>query len=86
MLQAGVTVGLGTDGVSAAGNLNLHRQIHLVAGLFKDAPVDPTLVGARMALRMATIEGRSFHASKRRRHGGLQRPSCRDVALARDHG
>jgi cytosine/adenosine deaminase-related metal-dependent hydrolase len=57
MLSAGVTVGLGTDGVSAAGNLNLHRQVHLVAGLFKDARLDPTLVGARRAMRMATIDG-----------------------------
>lgn len=57
LLEAGVAVGLGTDGVSAAGNLNLHRQVHLVAGLFKDARLDPTLVGARNALRMATIDG-----------------------------
>lgn len=57
MLAAGVVVGLGTDGVAAAGNLNLHRQIHLAAGLFKDARIDPTLVGARQALRMATIDG-----------------------------
>lgn len=57
LLEAGATVGLGTDGVSAAGNVNLHRQIHLVAGLFKDARIDPTLVGARKALRMATIDG-----------------------------
>lgn len=57
MLDAGVTVGLGTDGVSAAGNLNLHRQTHLVAGMFKDARLDPSTVGARKALRMATIDG-----------------------------
>jgi cytosine/adenosine deaminase-related metal-dependent hydrolase len=57
MLDAGVTVGLGTDGVSAAGNLNLHRQVHLVAGLFKDARLDARLVGARQAVRMATIDG-----------------------------
>lgn len=57
MIERGVTVGLGTDGVSAAGNLNLHRQIHLVAGLFKDSRRDPTLVGAAKALRMATIDG-----------------------------
>ncbi|WP_427015658.1 amidohydrolase family protein [Pseudarthrobacter sp. P1] len=57
MIEAGVTVGLGTDGVSAAGNLNLHRQIHIVAGLFKDARRDATLVGARQAIRMATIDG-----------------------------
>jgi len=57
MIEAGVTVGLGTDGVSAAGNLNLHRQMHLVAGLFKDSRRDPTLIGARKAIRMATIDG-----------------------------
>lgn len=57
MMEEGVTVGLGTDGVSASGNLNLHRQIHLVAGLFKDARMDASLIGAARALRMATIDG-----------------------------
>src|ERR1700733_448870 len=57
LVEAGVSVGLGTDGVSAGGNLNLHRQVHLMAGLFKDSPLAPTLIGARQALRMATIEG-----------------------------
>ena len=57
MLAAGMLVGLGTDGVSAGGNLNLMRQMYLVAGMFKDARMDPMLVGARKALRMATIEG-----------------------------
>lgn len=57
MMDAGVTVGLGTDGVSAAGNLNLMRQMLIVAGLFKDARIDASAVGARRALRMATIEG-----------------------------
>jgi 5-methylthioadenosine/S-adenosylhomocysteine deaminase len=57
MLRAGVTVGLGTDGVSASGNLDLKRQMYLVAGLFKDARMDPEAVGAARALRMATIDG-----------------------------
>jgi len=57
MRASDVTVGLGTDGVSAAGNLNLMRQVHLAAGLFKDARIDPEQLGAREALRMATIEG-----------------------------
>lgn len=57
LLDAGATVGLGTDGVSASGNLNLHRQMHLVAGLFKDARLDPERIGGRTALRMATIGG-----------------------------
>lgn len=57
LLEAGVTVSLGTDGVSASGNLNLMRQMYLVAGMFKDARNDSALVGARKALRMATIDG-----------------------------
>ena len=57
MIDAGVTVGLGTDGVSASGNLNLMRQMYLAAGLFKDARMDPGAIGARRALRMATIDG-----------------------------
>ena len=56
MLKAGMRVGIGTDGVSAGGNLSLMRQMYLVAGLFKDARMDPTLLGAEKALRMATID------------------------------
>jgi cytosine/adenosine deaminase-related metal-dependent hydrolase len=57
LIDAGVTVSLGTDGVSASGNLNLMRQMYLTAGLFKDARNDAAMVGARKALRMATIDG-----------------------------
>jgi len=57
MVDAGVTVGLGTDGVAAAGNLNLMRQMLLVAGMFKDARIKPDVFMARQALRAATIEG-----------------------------
>ena len=56
MIEAGMRVGVGTDGVSAGGNLSLMRQMYLVAGMFKDARMDPTLLGAGKALRMATIE------------------------------
>ena len=57
MLSAGVRLGLGTDGVSAGGNLSMMRQMYLMAGLFKDAQLDATAVGAAKALRIATIEG-----------------------------
>ena len=57
MLDAGVTVALGCDGTSAAGSLNLMRQMYLAAGLFKDARIDPTLIPAEQAIRMATIDG-----------------------------
>ncbi len=57
MRQAGIDVGLGTDGVSAAGNMNLMRQLYLAAGLFKDARLDAEALMAGDAFRMATIEG-----------------------------
>lgn len=57
MVAAGVKVGLGTDGVSAAGNMNLMRQMLIVAGMFKDARMKPDIFTARQALRAATIEG-----------------------------
>ena len=57
MVRAGVKVGLGTDGVSAAGNMNLMRQMLVVAGMFKDARLKPDIFTARQALRAATIEG-----------------------------
>jgi 5-methylthioadenosine/S-adenosylhomocysteine deaminase len=57
MVAAGVCVGLGTDGVSAAGNMNLMRQMLVVAGMFKDARMNPEAFTARQALRAATIEG-----------------------------
>ncbi len=57
LVKAGVTVGLGTDGVSAAGNMNLMRQMFMVAGMFKDARMQPDVFTVRQALRAATIEG-----------------------------
>ncbi len=57
MIAAGVTVGLGTDGVSAAGNMNLMRQMFMIAGMFKDARMQPDIFTVRQALRAATIDG-----------------------------
>ena len=57
LIAAGVTVGLGTDGVSAAGNMNMMRQMFMVAGMFKDARMQADIITVRQALRAATIEG-----------------------------
>ena len=57
MLRAGVTVSLGADGVSSSGSFDHARLMSLVAGLFKDARMDPTLVPAETALEMATLHG-----------------------------
>jgi 5-methylthioadenosine/S-adenosylhomocysteine deaminase len=57
MLAAGVTVSLGADGVSSSGSFDHTRLMSLVAGLFKDSRMDPTLVPAETALEMATLQG-----------------------------
>lgn len=57
LIAAGVAVGLGTDGVAAAGSMNLMRQLPILAGLFKDARMDAGVLGAREALRAATVDG-----------------------------
>jgi cytosine/adenosine deaminase-related metal-dependent hydrolase len=55
--HAGVAVGLGTDGAAASGNFNLHRQMFVMAGIYKDSRADENQPGAVEALRMCTIEG-----------------------------
>lgn len=57
MLAAGVTVSLGADGVSSSGSFDHARLMSLVAGLFKDARMDASLIPAETALEMATLHG-----------------------------
>jgi len=57
MLAAGVTVSLGADGVSSSGSFDHARLMSLVAGLFKDARMDPAMIPAETALEMATLQG-----------------------------
>ncbi|MEM7583278.1 MAG: amidohydrolase [Acidobacteriota bacterium] len=54
---AGVAVGLGTDGAASNNDLDLWEEIDSAAKLHKVSREDPTLVTARDALRMATIDG-----------------------------
>lgn len=57
MLARGVTVGLGADGVCSCGTFDTTRQMFLVAGLFKDGRLDPTMIPAETAVEMGTING-----------------------------
>jgi cytosine/adenosine deaminase-related metal-dependent hydrolase len=57
MIQAGVTVSLGADGVSSSGTFDHARLAGITAGLFKDARMDVSLVPAETALEMATLNG-----------------------------
>ena len=57
MLDAGVTVSLGTDAGDCSNFMDMLRAMHLAALLFKEIRYDPTLMGAEAALEMATLHG-----------------------------
>jgi len=57
MLEAGITVGVGTDGQASNNDQDMFQEMHLAALLPKGIRQDPTAVPARAAFAMATIGG-----------------------------
>jgi 5-methylthioadenosine/S-adenosylhomocysteine deaminase len=58
MLQAGIAVGLGTDGVAGSNNdVDMFEEMDLAAKLQKVTSGDPTALPAEQAFAMATILG-----------------------------
>ncbi len=57
MLELGVNVALGTDGVSSNNNHDLFEEVKLAAILHKGISGDPTAITAHQALQMATVNG-----------------------------
>lgn len=57
MLNAGVTVGLGTDGPASNDDQDMLTEVHLVAMLPKGTSGDPTVMPAQQALALATSLG-----------------------------
>ena len=57
MLEAGVSVGVGTDGAASNNNLTLWEEIHLAALLAKGVYKSPEVVPAPTALSFATSMG-----------------------------
>jgi 5-methylthioadenosine/S-adenosylhomocysteine deaminase len=55
LLEAGINVGLGTDGAASNNRLDLFAEIRLAALLAKGATGDPTTVSAWQVLEMATL-------------------------------
>jgi len=59
MLEAGVRVGLGTDGAASNNTLDLLRDLQIASLLHKGTSGDPTAMPARTVLEMATRIGAS---------------------------
>ena len=57
MLEYGLNIGIGTDGVSSNNDLDMFEEIRLAALLAKGSSGDPTVVPARTAINMATHMG-----------------------------
>lgn len=57
MLEAGINVGLGTDGAASNNNLNMFEEMSLAALINKGLEEDAQVVPAYQALKMATING-----------------------------
>ncbi len=57
MLEAGIAVGLGTDGAASNNNLDIVEEMRLAGLLHKVTRLDPTAVPAHVCLEMATVGG-----------------------------
>ncbi len=57
MLDAGICVGLGTDGTSSNNDLDLFREMDTVAKMHKAFTLDPTVMPAGLVLELATAGG-----------------------------
>ncbi len=57
LLDAGVNVALGTDGMASNNNHDMFQDIYLLATIYKGATLDPTSVSPEAAVRAATRGG-----------------------------
>lgn len=57
MLDRGMTVALGSDACAISRFVDMVRVAHLAACAHKDARIDPTVMGARVAFEMLTVGG-----------------------------
>ena len=57
MTEAGIAVGIGTDGQASNNDQDMFQEMHLAALLPKGLRLDPTAMPARQAFAMATIDG-----------------------------
>ena len=79
-LEAGVALGLGTDGAASNNDLDMFEAMRTASLLHKLTTGDPTAVSARTALQMATIGG-ARALGMQRRIGSLEPGKRADVLV-----
>lgn len=80
MLEAGLAVGVGTDGPASNNDLDMFEEVRLASFLAKGVTGDPTALPARRALEMATRLGaRALHQGER--IGSIEAGKLADLAL-----
>ena len=57
MMESGVNVSLGTDGVASNNSYDMFEELKLTATLHKGVNYDPCAVGAKAAFEIATVNG-----------------------------
>lgn len=57
LLEAGVSLGLGTDGAASSGSLDMFAVVRMAALLHKGISQDPTMISAERAVRLGTVSG-----------------------------
>jgi len=79
MLDMGINVALGTDGVASNNNLNFWEEIKLFAILYKAVSADPTAITPLQALSAATQAGAA--AQGRPDCGAIKVGNCADLIV-----
>lgn len=80
LLEKGVKVGLGTDGVASNNNLSMIQELHTMALLHKVNTMDPTVIPAEQAVRIATI-GSAEVLGKSDKIGSLEAGKFADIIM-----
>ena len=80
MVEAGIAVGIGTDGPASNNDQDLLEEMRLAALLPKGMKLDPTVLPARQAFAMATIGG-ARALGLEREIGSLEAGKRADIAV-----
>lgn len=80
MRKRGIAIGLGTDGCASNNDLDLILEMGTAARIHKVDTMDPTVISAETALKMATIEGARILGLDDR-IGSIEPGKCADIII-----